>query len=216
MLGISQTACYGEGSSLSIKMHKTELPRKHAFWKEKSTLHWNGNLLSLRRSEKKHGIRALPFLPSFQDHFRNRPVRTIFGYIATGNSPNLAEHLLDTASQMSKITLEEFPRTLDLHRHNRKINYVCLEITDCIPSQFNKQTLNLHTFSLQRHLYAETLEMSTVRESAPGACLRSTKGGSRSRAPFRCTPSRSLWGEVTLKASFLRGFPQHSLTNALI
>ena len=34
MLGISQTACYGEGSSLSIKMHKTELPRKRAFWKE--------------------------------------------------------------------------------------------------------------------------------------------------------------------------------------
>ena len=39
MLGISQTACYGEGSSLSIKMHKTELPRKRAFRKEKTTLH---------------------------------------------------------------------------------------------------------------------------------------------------------------------------------
>ena len=60
--------------------------------------------------------------------------------------------MLDTASQMSKITLEEFPRTFDLHRHNREIHYGCLELPDCIPGQFNKQTLsNPHTFSLQGH-----------------------------------------------------------------
>ena len=34
MMDISQTACYGEGSSLSIKMHKTEFPLKRAFRKE--------------------------------------------------------------------------------------------------------------------------------------------------------------------------------------
>ena len=65
-------------------------------------------------------------------------------------------------------------------------------LSDCIPSQFNKQTLNPHMFSLQRRLYPETLEISTVRESVPGACLRLTKSGLCSRAPFRCTPSRSL------------------------